>query len=178
MNGVTYPVSVVARSSVGASQTFTGTVFVPCEWGLDNGVWCVHTYVFVCLTHITAYSPCPSPPPPLPLSPTVPPNITMQPVVVTPDETTTRCCAGVRVFLEDPSDPTLVFTAQVSTEGSPFSARPVTREGDVVYVQGLQAGTPYNIRLTGRNQLGSVMANVTTTPLIGEPLYTNTYLHI
>ena len=96
----------------------------------------------------------------------------MQPVEVTPDETTTRCCAGVRVFLEDPSDPTLVFTAQVSTEGSPFTARPVTREGDVVYVQGLQAGTPYNIRLTGRNQLGSVMANVTTTPLIGEPLYT------
>ena len=94
----------------------------------------------------------------------------MQPVAVTPDETTTRCCAGVRVFLEHPSDPTLVFTAQVSTEGSPFTARPVTREGDVVYVQGLQAGTPYNIRLTGRNQLGSVMANVTTTPLIGEPL--------
>jgi len=94
---------------------------------------------------------------------------------VTPDETTTRCCAGVRVFLEDPSDPTLVFTAQVSTEGSPFTARNVTREGDVVYVQGLQAGTPYNIRLTGRNKFGSVMANVTTTPLIGEPsIYANT----
>ena len=107
----------------------------------------------------------PAPPP----FPTVPPNITMQPVAVTPDETTTRCCAGVRVFLEHPSDPTLVFTAQVSTEGSPFTARPVTREGDVVYVQGLQAGTPYNIRLTGRNQFGSVMANITTTPLIGEP---------
>ena len=99
----------------------------------------------------------------------------MQPVAVTPDETTTRCCAGVRVFLEDPSDPTLVFTAQVSTEGSPFTARNVTREGDVVYVQGLQAGTPYNIRLTGRNQFGRVMANVTTTPLIGEPsIYANT----
>ena len=100
----------------------------------------------------------------------------MQPVAVTPDETTTRCCAGVRVFLEHPSDPTLVFTAQVSTEGSPFSARPVTREGDVVYVLGLQAGTLYNIRLTGRNQFGRVMANVTTTPLIGEPLYTYMYI--
>ena len=92
----------------------------------------------------------------------------MQPVAVTPDETTTRCCAGVRVFLEHPSDPTLVFTAQVSTEGSPFTARNVTREGDVVYVQGLQAGTPYNIRLTGRNQFGSVTKEVSTTPLIGE----------
>ena len=96
----------------------------------------------------------------------------MQPVAVTPDETTTRCCAGVQVFLEHPSDPTLVFTAQVSTDGSPFSARNVTREGDVVYVQGLQAGTPYNIRLTGRNQVGSVTMEVLTTPLIGEPLYT------
>ena len=95
----------------------------------------------------------------------------MQPVAVTPDEITTRCCAGVRVFLEDPSDPTLVFTAQVSTEGSPFTAHSVTREGDVVYVQGLQAGTPYNIRLTAWNQFGSVMANITTTPLIGESLH-------
>ena len=108
------------------------------------------------------------PPLPLSLSPAVPPNITMQPVAVTPDETTTQCCASVQMFLEHPSDPTLVFTAQVSTEDSPVTTRNVTREGDVVYVQGLQAGTPYNIRLTGRNQFGSVMANVTTTPLIGD----------
>ena len=80
--------------------------------------------------------------------------------------------------MEHPSDPTLVFTAQVSTEDSPVTTRNVTREGDVVYVQGLQAGTPYNIRLTGRNQFGSVMANVATTPLIGEPLYTYTYMYI
>ena len=105
---------------------------------------------------------------PLPLSPAVPPNITMQPVAVTPDETTTQCCAGVRVFLEDPSDPTLVFTAQVSTEDSPFTSRSITREGGVVYVQGLQAGTPYNIRLTAWNNFGSVTKNVSTTPLIGE----------
>ena len=105
---------------------------------------------------------------PLPLSPAVPPNITMQPVAVTPDETTTRCCAGVRVFLEDPSDPTLVFTAQVSTEGSPFTARSVTREGDVVYVQGLQAGTPYSIKMTGWNQFGSVTKEVSSTPQIGD----------
>ena len=117
---------------------------------------------------MTAYSPSRRPSPAPPPASAVPPNITMQPVAVTPDETTTRCCAGVRVFLEDPSDPTLVFTAQVSTEGSAFTVRSVTREGDVVYVQGLQAGTPYNIRLTGRNQFGSVTKEVSTTPLIGE----------
>ena len=108
---------------------------------------------------------------PLPLSPAVPPNITMQPVAVTPNETTTQCCAGIRVFLEDPTDPTIVFTAQVSTDGTPFTNRSVTREGDVVYVEGLQAGTPYNITLTGRNQFGRVMRDVSTTPLIGERVY-------
>ena len=34
MNGVTYTVSVVASNSVGDSEAFTGTVFVPCEWVL------------------------------------------------------------------------------------------------------------------------------------------------
>ena len=32
MNGVTYTVSVVARNSVGDSETFTGSFSVPCEW--------------------------------------------------------------------------------------------------------------------------------------------------
>ena len=153
MNGVTYSVTVVARNSIGDSETFTSSFSVPCE---QNGVACWPT------------ANASSIPLPLPLFSAVPPNIVMQPVAVTPDETTTRCCAGVRVFLEDPSDPTLVFTAQVSTEGSPFTARPVTREGDVVYVQGLQAGTPYNIRLTAWNNFGSVTKEVFTTPLIGE----------
>ena len=99
-----------------------------------------------------------------------PPNITMQPVAVTPDETTTQCCAGIRVFLEHPTDPTIVFTAQVSTDSTPFTDRSVTREGDVVYVEGLQAGTPYNITLTAWNQFGSVTRIVSTTPLIGEAM--------
>ena len=33
MNGVTYSVTVVARNSVGDSETFAGIVFAPCEWG-------------------------------------------------------------------------------------------------------------------------------------------------
>ena len=105
------------------------------------------------------------------LSPAVPPNITMQPVAVTPNETTTQCCAGIRVFLEDPTDPTIVFTAQVSTDGTPFTDRSVTRERDVVYVEGLQAGTPYNVRLTAWNQFGSTIKDVLATPLIGETVH-------
>ena len=31
VHGVTYNVSVVARNNIGASQTFTAMVFVPCE---------------------------------------------------------------------------------------------------------------------------------------------------
>ena len=44
MNGVTYTVTVVARNNIGASEIFTGMVFVPCEWGLTMvcGV-CIHT---------------------------------------------------------------------------------------------------------------------------------------
>ena len=98
----------------------------------------------------------------------VPPNITMQPVAVTPNETTTQCCAGIQVFLEDPTDPTIVFTAQVSTDGTPFTDRSVTREGDVVYVEGLQAGTPYSIRVAGENQFGHILMNVLAIPLIGK----------
>ena len=37
----------------------------------------------------------------------------------------------------------------------------------MVHVQGLQAGTPYDIRLTGSNQFGSITKEVSTTPLIG-----------
>ena len=120
----------------------------------------------MCCMCISTLLHTPSPSSPLPLA--VPPNITMQSVAVTPNETTTRCCAGIRVFLTDPSDTTIVFTAQVSTDGTPFTARNVTREGDVVYVQGLQAGTPYDIRLTGRNHFGNITKEVSTTPLIGE----------
>ena len=48
MNGVTYPVSVVARNSIGASETFTGMVFVPCEWGLT--MMCgVYVRMYVCV---------------------------------------------------------------------------------------------------------------------------------
>ena len=32
MNGVTYSVNVVARNSVGDSETFTGSFSIPCEW--------------------------------------------------------------------------------------------------------------------------------------------------
>ena len=64
MNGVTYSVNVVARNSVGASETFTGMLFVPCEWGLPM-------VCGVCTFRITAPPPPPTPPsfpsPPLPL---------------------------------------------------------------------------------------------------------------
>ena len=44
VHGVIYTVSVVARNSVGASETFTGMVFVPCEWDLTmERVLCVRS---------------------------------------------------------------------------------------------------------------------------------------
>ena len=47
----------------------------------------------------------------------------------------------------------------------------------MVYVQGLQAGTPYNIRLTAWNNFGSVTMEVLTTPLIGEPSNEDTQIY-
>ena len=159
MNGETYSVSVVARNSVGNSGMFIVMLFVPCECSRPANI-VLHTHTHLTSTHNET--------PSWSISPAVPPNITMQPVALTPNETTTQCCAGIQVFLEMPDDPTIVFTAQVSTDGTPFTDRSVTREGDVVYVEGLQAGTPYNITLTGRNQFGSTIKEVSATPLIGE----------
>ena len=71
MNGVTYTASVVARNSVGDSETFTGTVFVLCEWGLTM-VCGVHACVCRCMSGMTDNSLLPPPappPPPLPCSP-------------------------------------------------------------------------------------------------------------
>ena len=162
MNGVTYSVSVVARNSVGDSGMFIVMLFVPCECSRPANV-VLHMHTHLTSTHNET--------PSRSISPAVPPNITMQPVAVTPNETTTQCCAGIRVFLEDPTDPTIVFTAQVSTDGTPFTDRFVTREGDVVYVEGLQAGTPYNIRLTAWNQFGSTIKDELARPLIGETVF-------
>ena len=156
ITGLTYSVSVVARNSAGSSETFEGTFYVPCEYNIS--VYALEK----CMCQLAVSLSLPS------FSSAVPPNITMQPVAVTPDKTTTQCCAGIRVFLEDPTDPTIVFTAQVNTDGTPFTDSSVTREGDVVYVEGLQAGTPYNIRLTGRNMFGHILMNILTIPLIGE----------
>ena len=61
VHGVNYTVSVVARNSVGASETFTGTVFVPCEWDLT--MMC-GVYICVCPTLLPTP---PAPPLPLPL---------------------------------------------------------------------------------------------------------------
>ena len=162
MNGETYSVSVVARNSIGNSEMFIVMLFVPCDCSSPANV-ALHTHTHLTSTHNET--------PSWPLSPAVPPNITMQPVAVTPNENTTQCCSGIQMFLEDPTDPTIVFTAQVSTDSTPFTDRSVTREGDVVYVEGLQAGTPYNIRLTGRNGFRSVMKEVSTIPQIGERQY-------
>ena len=59
----------------------------------------------------------------------------------------------------------------MSTGGGDFSEASFTRsttDMDIIYVEGLVAGTEYTIRVTVSNVFGTVERSVTTTPLIGK----------
>ena len=74
------------------------------------------------------------------------------------------CCAGIQLGLQNPNNP-VEMQVQVSTCGG---ERSFTRDGDVIYVEGLVAGTEYTVRVTVSNVFGSEMRSLTTTPLIGK----------
>ena len=77
------------------------------------------------------------------------------------------CCAGIQLGLQNPNNP-VEIQVQVSTGGGDFSEAIFTTDMDIIYVEGLVAGTEYTIRVTVFNVFGSEMRNVTTTPLRGK----------
>ena len=80
------------------------------------------------------------------------------------------CCGGIQLGLQNPNNP-VEIQVQVSTGGGDFSEANFTRnitDMDIIYVEGLVAGTEYTIRVRVSNVFGSEMRNVTTTPLIGK----------
>ena len=80
------------------------------------------------------------------------------------------CCAGIQLGLQNPNNP-VEIQVQVSTGGGDFSEASLTRnttDMDIIYVEGLVAGTEYTIKVTVSNVFGSEMRSVTTTPLIGK----------
>ena len=79
------------------------------------------------------------------------------------------CCAGIQLGLQNPNNP-VEIQVQVSTGGGGEVERSFTRDGDVIYVEGLVAGTEYTIRVTVSNVFGSQMRSVTTTPLLGKTI--------
>ena len=83
------------------------------------------------------------------------------------------CCSGIQLGLQNPNNP-VEIQVQVSTDGG---ERSFTRDGDVIYVEGLVAGTEYTIRVTVTNVFGRVERSVITTPLIGKVtlLYSNDF---
>ena len=73
------------------------------------------------------------------------------------------CCAGVKLNLEYPDDPTLV---KVYRNGV---LHPNTsREGDNLFIPGLQAGREYTFRVSVKNVFGTSERDVRVTPLLGE----------
>ena len=100
---------------------------------------------------------------------TVPPNFTSPSTPLDlSDIPPNTCCAGIQLGLQNPNNP-VEIQVQVSTGGGDLSEANFTRSiTDIIYVEGLVAGTEYTIRVTVSNVFGSEMRNVTTTPLIGK----------
>ena len=74
------------------------------------------------------------------------------------------CCAGVKLNLEDPDDPTLVVRVYRNGVLHPNTSR----EGDNLFIPGLQAGREYTFSISVKNVFGTSEHDVTVTPLFGE----------
>ena len=80
------------------------------------------------------------------------------------------CCAGIQLGLQNPNNP-VEIQVQVSTGGGDFSEARFTRsvtDMDIIYVEGLVAGTEYTIRVTVSNILGMEKRIIIATSLIGK----------
>ena len=75
------------------------------------------------------------------------------------------CCAGVQLNLANPDD---VTDVSVLVEGTLHPSSQVVRDGNSLYIMGLQAGTVYSLNITLFNIFGVVWFNTTVKPLLGE----------
>ena len=107
---------------------------------------CLHYFCVVPTLHVAAPS-IPSPPTELD-----PANIPM-------------CCAGVQLNLVNLDDPSIHL--QVYADGILHPANQVVRDGNFLYIMGLQAGTEYSLNITLTNTFGTAWINTTVRPLLG-----------
>ena len=70
----------------------------------------------------------------------------------------------MKLNLEDPNDPTLVVRVYRNGVLHPNTSR----EGDNLFIPGLQAGREYTFRVSVKNVFGTSERDVTVTPLLGE----------
>ena len=57
---------------------------------------------------------------------------------------------------------------RVLVNGTPHPPNQVARNGNFLYIMGLQAGTEYSIRIALTNMFGIEWVNTTVRPLLGE----------
>lgn len=75
------------------------------------------------------------------------------------------CCAGLQLNLVNPDE---VTDVRVLVEGTLHPTSQVVRDGNSLYVMGLQAGTEYSLNITLFNIIGAVSVETTVKPLLGE----------
>ena len=149
--GESYKVEITATNSVGPSIAFEEEFTVPCKC-VNVSQFSLNMFNAIC--NISVPPNFTSPSTPLDLS-AIPPN---------------TCCAGIQLGLQNPNNH-VEIRVQVSTDGGDFSEANFTRsttDMDIIYVEGLVAGTEYTIRVTVSNVFGTVERSVNTTPLLGK----------
>ena len=97
-------------------------------------------------------------------NPLVPPSTTAPPTELSTTNIP-MCCAGVQLNLANPDDP---IDVRVLVDGTPHPPNQVIRNGSILYIMGLQAGTEYSLNITLTNIFGTVWVSTTVRPLLGE----------
>ena len=156
--GETHTVKVFVTNSVGTSNPRSTLLIVPGE-SYNSTPQCnvMLSRSTLILHHMPAFSLHSN-------NPLVPPNITAPPTQLSTSNIPV-CCAGVQLNLANQDN---LIDVRVLVDGTPHPPNQVTKNGSILYIMGLQAGTEYSLNITLSNIFDTVWVNTTVRPLLGE----------